>query len=260
MSADLHQIILPSAPLKKYKKNKTIDTECLYGEKFKIYYTEGLYSYGISYEDKYEGWIKSNSLNLVSNTNYVVSSIRTCVMAEPNVKSEFIFFLPMRSKINVIKIKDDWAKIRLPIKNRFKYGYILKSNILKDSHIKSNWVKYAEKLTSVPYRWGGRDSIGLDCSSLLQLSKAFNGEKIPRDSSDQLKYFKKNKNYIVLKNYHEKDFFRGNIIFWHGHVAIILNKNELIHASAHHGRVVVEKINKTLERLSKNYQLIREDI
>ena len=114
-------------------------------------------------------------------------------------------------------------------------------------------------LISTPYRWGGRDSIGVDCSALLQLSKAFMGELLPRDTFDQFQYFNNLKKYSIYHDNEIKPFVRGDIIYWKGHIAIVCDKASLIHASAYHGKVVIEKIKETLNRMNKKYYLIKEE-
>ena len=260
MMPKLYQVVVPHTPLKKNKHSKTIDSECLYGENFYVLNSEGNYSYGISAEDNYEGWLKSDSIALPNNTNYLVSSLRSCVLSEPNVKSQLLFFLSMRSKINVLEIINNWAKIALCSRNKIKYGYILRSHITEVSAIKTDWVKYAEQFLGTPYRWGGRNSIGLDCSALLQLSKSFANEALPRDTKDQINYFFKSKKYKIYKKNHRKLLNRGNLIFWEGHVAIVLDKFRLIHASGFHGLVVTEKIKSTVNRINKETYYVVDKI
>ena len=135
---------------------------------------------------------------------------------------------------------------------------MINSHILNKDKINQNWVNYAELFLSTPYRWGGRDSMGIDCSALLQLSKSFSGEDLPRDSIDQFEFFKKSKNYKIICNPLLENFFRGNIIYWEGHVAIVFNKIKLIHASAFHGIVKLENIKEVVERINKPFYLIKK--
>ena len=157
-----------------------------------------------------------------------------------------------------MKKKKDWAKLDISINKKILTGYVINSHILNKDKIIQNWVDYAELFLSTPYRWGGRDSIGIDCSALLQLSKSFSGEDLPRDSIDQFEFFKKSKNYKIICNPLLENFFRGNIIYWEGHVAIVFNKIKLIHASAFHGIVKLENIKKVVERINKPFYLIKE--
>ena len=59
--------------------------------------------------------------------------------------------------------------------------------MLHIQHKVSDWVATAQQLEGIPYRWGGRDTIGIDCSAFLQLSYQTYGESIPRNTSEQVK-------------------------------------------------------------------------
>ena len=259
MKNNIFQIIKPSTILKKNKNNHIIDSECLFGEIFNVVDIKGNWSFGTSEEDQYKGWIQSNALGFQLNSTHVVASTRSFIFAKPDMKSKVINYLPLRSKITVNKIESSWARLDFFMNKKYDYGYVLKSHILENNKVELNWVQYAEELLFTPYRWGGRDSIGVDCSALLQLSKAFNGEKLPRDTNDQFEYFNKLKKYSILNDIKHETVVRGDIVYWKGHIAIIVDNENLIHASGHHGKVVVEKIKEAIKRVNKKFFLIKEN-
>ena len=97
---------------------------------------------------------------------------------------------------------------------------------------------------NIPYKWGGKSYKGIDCSALVQLFFKFNNLYCPRDTKDQIKYFKKaNK---IKKN---------AIIFWKGHVAVCLSKKNLIHAYGPKKKVLIMNINKTLKLIEETAKL-----
>ena len=75
----------------------------------------------------------------------------------------------MGAYLVVNNIKSGWAEIILDIHN-VKIGYVPSKHIVKLDHMINDWVAKAQQLEGTPYKWGGRDTIGLDCSGLLQLS------------------------------------------------------------------------------------------
>jgi cell wall-associated NlpC family hydrolase len=97
------------------------------------------------------------------------------------------------------------------------------------------------------YKWGGKNFNGVDCSALVQLFFNFNNKYCPRDTKDQLNYFKKK---IKLQNIKKND-----LIFWKGHVAIILSKNKLIHAYGPLKKVSIMNINYAIKRIKKTANL-----
>ena len=102
---------------------------------------------------------------------------------------------------------------------KFFFGYIPTKHINKINK-KLSWLKIIKLFENAPYLWGGKTVNGIDCSGLLQLSMKFFGLNIPRDTKDQKTYFQN----FILKSKH-KNYNKGDIIFWKGHVAIVLKKN-----------------------------------
>ena len=131
--------------------------------------------------------------------------LRTNIYSLPNEKSKIIQYLPMGSKVWVQNINLKWAKIFSP--NSFNFeGYIPQNDLLDLRSKAQDWASSAEQLIGTPYKWGGRDSLGIDCSSLIQIALDTVNIKIPRDTNEQLKFHKVIK--IQFKNIE-----RGSIIY-----------------------------------------------
>ena len=165
-----------------------------------------------------------------------------------DIKLGTVNYLPLGAKVSVIDIDKEWAKIILPENNDYKYAYIPIKHLIRNDTKIYNWVNIAEKLIGTPYVWGGRNSMGLDCSALLQLSYQTYGENIPRNSNDQAMINKE-----VIDNYNFLE--RGFVVFWNGHVAIMTDELNCIHANAYHMEVS-EPLEKIAEKAHKktNYK------
>jgi cell wall-associated NlpC family hydrolase len=98
----------------------------------------------------------------------------------------------------------------------------------------------AEGYLGAPYQWGGRESLGLDCSGLVQQALAACGRAIPRDTDLQLAFF------AAIE---EADRRRGDLVFWRGHVAVLLDADTILHANAHHMAVAIEPLAQAVARV-----------
>ena len=119
---------------------------------------------------------------------------------------------------------------------------------MKDINYKTNNIfEYIKKFINTKYKWGGRHFQGIDCSGLIQLCFNFNNKFCPRDTKDQIKYFKKN---TKLKN-----IKKNNLIFWKGHVALTISRKKLIHAYGPLKKTLLMPIDRTIDRINKTAKL-----
>ena len=107
--------------------------------------------------------------------------------------------------------------------------------------------KNINQFINTKYKWGEKNFNGVDCSGLVQLFFNFNNKFCPRDTKDQIRYFKK---AIELKNIKKND-----LIFWKGHVAVAVSRNSLIHAYGPLKKTVKMPINKTINQIYKTANL-----
>jgi cell wall-associated NlpC family hydrolase len=111
-----------------------------------------------------------------------------------------------------------------------------------------DFVAIAERFINVPYLWGGKTSLGLDCSALVQLSLSACGTTCPRDSYMQ----EATLGTPVDAGAKLSGLQRGDLVFWKGHVAIAYDNAHLIHPNAFHMAVAIEPVSETLARFMKS--------
>lgn len=232
------------------KTSSPLETECLFGEKVEILDEHLDWVYCKLVTDNYCGWIKKNSLGQLKKTTHRVINIRTFVYRDTHAKSEILLYIPMGSKLAIENIKSGWAETCLFIDNKIQVGYVPISHIVNSEHKVKDWVSVAQQLEEVPYRWGGRDTIGIDCSALLQLSYQTYGQIIPRNTSLQISLEKKIVNDI-------KNLKRGCVIFWLGHVGIMVDNISCIHANAFHMKTTTEPLINIISRMDKDLNIIK---
>ena len=126
-------------------------------------------------------------------------------------------------------------------KNEICNFWTKKKDLKKVNYRAKDIFKNIEKFINTKYKWGGKHSAGIDCSGLVQLFFNFNNMFCPRDTKDQIKYFKRK---VELKNIRKND-----LIFWKGHVAIATSRHDLIHAYGPLRKTVNMPIKKTIDRI-----------
>ena len=244
-------IIDPSVFMKSEPTEKSpLETECLFGETIEILDECLGWVYCKLNTDNYCGWVKKDSLGMLKSPTHRVLVKRSFIYMNKDPKSNCFFYLPMGAQLFVERIKSDWAEINFCYNNKTQIGFVPSKHIVSLDHIIKDWVKTAQILEGTPYKWGGRDTVGIDCSALLQLSYQTYGQIIPRNTSEQIKLKKKNVDNL-------KDLKRGNVIFWEGHVGIMIDRLNCIHANAFHMKTKTEPLSDIINRATENSKIIK---
>ncbi len=229
-------------------ESSSLETECLFGEKVEIIDEYLDWIYCKLETDNYCGWIKRKSLGDLQNPTYRVIAKRSFIYEKKDAKSNCLIYLPMGAKLVIKKIQSPWAEVSLSNNYNIQIGYIPSNHVVKIRHIVKDWVAIAESLINTPYRWGGKDTIGIDCSALLQLSYENYGEIIPRNTIDQIKLIKPTINDVSALR-------RGYVVFWRGHVAIMTDKLNCVHANAFHMKTIIEPLKDVMSRMDKKHKI-----
>jgi cell wall-associated NlpC family hydrolase len=107
-----------------------------------------------------------------------------------------------------------------------------------------DFVAVAERFVGTPYLWGGKSSLGIDCSGLVQIALNAAGTGCPRDSDMQQDGLGR-----ALSSAEIQKLLRGDLIFWKGHVAIVRDADTIVHANAHHMATVIENTVEAIARI-----------
>ena len=209
--------------------------QILFGEPFRVLEEEGAFRFGQAGRDGYMGFVEAAALAPdIRTPSHRVAALRTYAFAEPSIKSRATALYSINSLVRVEGQQGRLAKIA-------GSGWVTADHLVPVGEFEDDFVAVAERFVGTPYLWGGHESLGLDCSGLVQQALFACGEACPRDTDQQ---------QALGREIAAADFGRGDLVFWKGHVAIGAGDGRIVHANGHHMATVIEPLAGAIERIA----------
>ena len=233
----VQEVVTGVAPLRAAPSHgAALLTEALMGERVTVYQTdEDGWAWGQLAEDGYVGYLPAAALLAPGPApTHKVAALRTLMFPGPSIKLPPAEALPFGAKLAVARSGESFAVTA-------SGGHLPKRHLAAVAEMEPDFVAVAERFLHTPYLWGGKTSLGLDCSGLVQVALTACGVKCQRDSDMQ--------EAALGRSASLSDLRRGDLLFWKGHVAIARDGGSLIHANAHHMTVAVEPVADAIARI-----------
>ena len=237
VEGEMRQVAASHAPIRQEPRpDALMFTEVLKGELVKAYdTTEEGWSWGQSQADNYVGWLPTEALGDVGpRATHKVAAARTLVFPGPSIKLPPTEALPLGARIAMAHTAESFAVTA-------SGGHVPMRHLAPVTAGEPDFVAVAERFVGAPYLWGGKTSLGLDCSGLVQVALTACGIACPRDSDMQERALGTPAKLAGLR--------RGDLVFWKGHVAIARDDGSLVHANAHHMAVAIEPVADAVARI-----------
>ncbi|WP_269714691.1 C40 family peptidase [Caulobacter sp. NIBR2454] len=213
--------------------------QLLFGEAFDVLEETGGFCWGQAARDGYVGFVESAALGPVgASATHRVSAIRTYAFSAPDIKSKPVGLYSLNALVAVEAREGRFAKVA-------DAGWFVEAHLAPLGEFDSDPAAVAERFIGAPYQWGGRESLGLDCSGLIQQALYACGRSCPRDTDMQAAGLGEPISPDQLR--------RGDLVFWKGHVVMMLDAARIVHANAHFMDVTIEPLADALARIGAVY-------
>lgn len=210
------------------------DRQLLLGAAVTVYERLDGWAFVQSKRDGYVGYLRGSALSAAATPTHRVGTLATHAYDGESFKSRELLHLPFGAE--VIVTDERHKMFETP------YGYIPKKHLRPLTQPFTDPATIAQLFFGTPYLWGGNSSRGIDCSGLVQTAFHACGYACAGDSDLQCDGFGS-----LLEP--DAPLQRSDLVFWKGHVAMLVDHETLIHANAHHMAVVYEGLAQATLRI-----------
>lgn len=225
------QVMVPVADLCR-RPDGPRDRQVLFGEAVTVLHEAAGWAYVQAEKDGYCGHLRQSALGLPRKSNHRVCAPATHVYARADLKSPDLMSLSFGSRVTVTDMTEDFAET--------PQGHIPKGHLAPVEQLHNDQATVAALFLGTPYLWGGNSRWGIDCSGLVQAAFLACGLPCPGDSDQQEQ---------SLGETVTGDYLRNDVLFWKGHVALVVDGETMIHATANTMSVTYENIAEAIGRI-----------
>lgn len=242
------QAIIAALPIRRTPEpHGAVDDQLLAGDVFALLEEKEGWGWGYSRADGFVGWVELLGLSeAVEPVDHRVTALRTYAFSEPDLKSEPNLLLSLNSSFRAGRRESRYVEA-------IGLGWIFTGHCAPLDETAGDFVAVAESFLGAPYLWGGKESLGLDCSGLVQMAMLAAGMPVPRDSDQQEAHLAALWTDVTRM----VDRQRGDVVFWPGHVGIMTDSEHLLHANGHWMDVTLEAFDEAERRIREGHAPVR---
>ncbi len=212
------------------------DRQVLFGETLDVLEDRDGFAFVETQKDGYTGYVARSALGDVPAATHSVSAAATHVYRDPDFKKPELFMLSLGARVCVTGGEGRFATI--------PQGFVPARHLRPLDVLETDPVAVSERLIGTPYLWGGNSRSGIDCSGLIQAGCIACGIICPGDSDMQA-------DEVGQAFGDNEPLQRGDLVFWKGHVAWVVDHDRILHANAHDMCVAYEAIDAAIERIER---------
>ena len=209
------------------------ERQLLLGDGFEVIEERDGFAFGRSTKDGYCGYLPENALCEPTRPTHWLAAPASHLYSEPRAEAPQSVGISFGSKLCVLGQTGKFAETT--------HGFVPAGHLQKLGRWYGDPVEVAGLFLGVPYLWGGNSHAGLDCSGLVQLSLLACGQACPADSDLQQKLGQELPEGAALQ--------RGDLLFWKGHVAMMVDDALMIHSTGAFMATVIEPAAEAIARI-----------
>lgn len=239
------RISVPVAPLRSEPDHGAgVQSEALFGDPITVFDREHGWAWVQCDLDGYTGYVDETGIATATvKPTHIVSVPRTFAYPHAELKSPHLMALSMGSELAVTGHEEVRGTNYAAISTG---GHVVARHLEALDERAPDYVAIAETLVGTPYLWGGTSAFGLDCSGLVQLAMRMCGRTVLRDTDMQIE--------SIGEPIDTSDGLqRGDLVFWKGHVAIMRDGSDIIHANGHTMVTSCEPLAEAIDRIGYLY-------
>lgn len=210
-------------------------SEILFGERLRVEARDGDWVRATNLVDGHVGWLRAD-IPLVEAPvpTHRVHAVRSNIHPAPNFRAVPVGTLSLGSLVTVSRVEDGWCEIG-------KDAWIFAKHLRPAGDpVMEDPVETAARFLGCPYVWGGRSGFGIDCSGLVQVAMASVG--IVPDHSSRMQREDDRLGPMISADGGGIEYRRGDIVFFPGHVGLMLDGTVLLHATVFTMSVTTEPL------------------
>jgi cell wall-associated NlpC family hydrolase len=213
-------------------------TQALMGEAVAVFDIEDDWAWCQLGRDNYVGYVPAAALaEGITAATHEVCVPSTFVYPDANLKTAPYTAIYMCTPLAVVDEGEKWSRIA-------DGRYVFTRHLRPLGTASGEPVAVAQLFEHVPYLWAGRTLLGVDCSGLVQTAFQACGRFCPRDTDMMERELGQPLAFdaAVLQ--------RGDLVFWKGHIGMMLDGKRLIHSNGYHMLTVIEPLSDALKRIA----------
>ena len=234
-STTTHRCIAPAAALRRAPEPgaEQLD-QLLFGETYAVLDWVDGWAWGQAARDAYVGYVRAVDLAQGAlQPTHRLSALRAYAFSRPDIKSAPTGLYSLNALVTAEAEEGRFCKAA-------DAGWFVTAQLAPVGRFETDPAAVAERFLGAPYQWGGRESLGLDCSGLVQQALYACGLACPRDSDQQA---------ALGRAVAPEALDRNDLVFWRGHVGLMLDRERLLHANARQMQTAIEPVAEAIARI-----------